>query len=148
MQIIERNGKLLLNLINDILDLSKIEAGKMTLSPERFDVCGVARDVVATLQPLVNQKELTLKGPDDAMSILITADPFKTKQILTNLVANAIKFTPKSGGIAVKVGLLREIVTITVSDNGPGIAPADHARVFKEFVQLDEARGGGQTGTG
>jgi signal transduction histidine kinase/ActR/RegA family two-component response regulator len=133
---IHASGRHLLGLINDILDLSKIEAGRMELHPELVDLGEAVTDVVTTLYPLVHGKHLRLAaaiGP-----ITVRADRTRLRQILDNLLSNAIKFTPAGGHIQVAATDAGPDVAITVSDSGPGIAAADHERVFAEFQQVGD----------
>src|SRR5579864_5843716 len=127
---IHSSGKHLLGLINDILDLSEI-----------------VRQVLSTIEPLAAQKRIAVTAPDiDAGAI--TADAGKVKQMLLNLVSNAVKFTPEGGAVTVRAARLAETVELTVTDNGIGIEAGDQERVFHEFQQVDSGVGRSQPGTG
>ncbi len=142
------SGKHLLNLINDILDLSKIQAGRMTLTLDQVDVLEVLSDVQATMALLVRKKDQTLqvKAADALPSIV--ADRSRLKQILLNLVGNANKFTQEGGQITARVCLPDpETLQIDVIDDGPGIALEDQVLIFEEFRQAGAARAPGE-GTG
>jgi signal transduction histidine kinase/DNA-binding response OmpR family regulator len=144
---IHSSGKHLLGLINDILDLSKIEAGQMELRLQAVSVPEIVAQVLATIEPLAVAKGINVSaGSVDAGEIF--ADPGKVRQMLLNLVANAIKFTPPAG--AVVVGALRKqgVVELSVSDTGIGIDEPDQERVFHEFQQVDSGIGRQQNGTG
>ena len=142
---IHSSGKHLLNLINDILDLSKVEAGQMELHLEEVDLAGVVKDVLDTVRPLAAVKESRLEG--DASGNL-TADAGKLKQMLLNLVSNAIKFTPEKGWVRVSSHIEPPWLELDVSDTGIGIAPDDTERIFEAFQQLDSSAGRQQAGTG
>jgi signal transduction histidine kinase/DNA-binding response OmpR family regulator len=143
---IQTGGQRLLGLINDILDLSKAEAGQMKLRLETVSVARVVDDVVSTVAPLTNKKHLTVKTNTKSAGELV-ADAGKLNQMLVNLVSNAIKFTPEGGTITIAVRRTREMLEISITDTGIGISQADQGRLFQEFQQLDTGAGG-QTGTG
>ena len=153
LQAIYNAGQLLLGLINDILDLSRIDAGKMELAFSEVDMSEIIRSVMGTATGLVKDKpiELLIDVPDDLP--LIQADNIRVRQILLNLVSNACKFTEKGHvGVtarAVERGGKREVV-VAVFDTGPGIAPADQSRLFEPFSQVDSSptRKSGGTGLG
>jgi signal transduction histidine kinase/DNA-binding response OmpR family regulator len=144
---IHSSGKHLLQLINDILDLSKVEAGQMELQKQQVDVEGAVRDVIATVEPLARSKSIALRG-EAAPDLALDADPGKLKQMLLNLLSNAIKFTPEGGAITVTARRNVGWIEIAVADTGIGIAAADLDRLFGEFQQLDQEPGRRQEGTG
>lgn len=133
-----RNAQDLLNLVNDVLDLSKIEAGKLSVHPESFSLSPVLEEVVAGLKPFLDQKTLrvTLDRTDHVPPI--KSDRGKVKQIFTNLIANAIKFTPK-GTITIKERNRpgKKGVEIAVEDTGIGIRPEELPKLFSAFHQID-----------
>jgi len=144
---IHSSGKHLLQLINDILDLSKVEAGQMDLHLQRVDVPSGVQDVVGIVEPLARARGISLTSqvqPD----LSLVADPAKLKQMLLNLLSNAIKFTPSGGRVTVRADGLDRWVEIAVADTGIGIAAADLDRLFGEFQQLDPEAGRRQEGTG
>jgi hypothetical protein len=143
-----RSGKHLLEIINDILDISKVEAGKMELTPETFRIGGVLKELFNTLEPFAMKKniELLLVMPDE--NIKVYADRLKTKQILYNLLSNAIKFTPNEGKVGVEVHATPEDVRISVFDTGIGISDEDIDKLFEPFKQLDSATAREYQGTG
>jgi signal transduction histidine kinase/CheY-like chemotaxis protein len=147
LQQIHSSGKHLLGLINDILDLSKIEAGQMELRLQTVLVSEVVAQVLSTVEPLAAQKQITIKTGEMSAGE-ITADAGKLKQMLLNLVANAVKFTPDGGEVTVTSTRLEKTVEIAVADNGIGIAPKDHSRVFQGFQQVDSGMERQQSGTG
>ena len=148
---IQSAGKHLLDLINGILDLSKIEAGKMTVSPERFDVRGLLEEIADTVDPLVHKNGNTLTVRCAADLGTMFADVMKTRQILLNLLSNAAKFT--SGG-AITVTVERDdsgaepFVVFAVDDTGVGMTPEEAAKVFEAFTQADVATTRKYGGTG
>jgi len=144
---IYESGKHLLTLINDILDLSKVEAGRMELRPERFSLAETVQHVLSTVEPLAAAKHIRFSA-DTAYAGDVVADEGKVKQILYNLVSNAIKFTPDDGRIHVSIGQDASGTVVSVEDSGIGIAPEDRERIFLEFQQLDAGPGRQHEGTG
>jgi len=146
---LEANGKHLLGLINDVLDLSKIEAGQLVLELSDYSVQDIAQTVRSTLEPLAADKKLAFKlelGPGLPLG---HGDGRRLTQVLINLVGNAIKFTD-AGEIAIKAEARNGSFYISVRDTGPGISPADQAKLFQEFQQAENAitRKKGGTGLG
>ncbi len=143
----------LLFLVNDILDLSKIEAGKMELSMLRVGPRALVEDALSTIEPLAGQKGLELRVESPGGMPPITTDPDRVRQILLNLLSNAVKFTD-SGTITVALGSWpdaapsAEWVEIRVVDTGPGIAPESQERIFHEFEQIAGVTARGGTGLG
>lgn len=142
------SGRHLLGLINEVLDLSKIEAGKMTLSPERFSVQDVLADVRQTIEPLATKKGVTIEVTIDPPLSTLTADVVKVKQILYNLLSNAIKFSPEAGSVHFRAGAVEEWAEFSVRDTGIGIRPQDRARIFQEFEQVEMSAERRYEGTG
>ena len=152
---IRRNGEHLLGIINDLLDLSKIEAGRMEIEAIEVEVVEIAREVVRLLQVRAKEKglQLTLEAEDDGAQVLVLADPLRMRQILLNLVGNAIKFTDRGWvrvGIRTQVDGDRLQVWLDVADSGLGLAPEHVARLFQNFSQADSSttRRFGGTGLG
>jgi signal transduction histidine kinase/DNA-binding response OmpR family regulator len=136
-------GKHLLALINDVLDLSKIEAGKMTLYLQEFDVGALARDVISTIQPLIDKNQNTLDiAIPEVDQVLMKADETKVRQTLFNLLSNASKFTER-GTISLEVEKQTtaqgERITFAVRDTGIGMTPEQLGKVFQEFTQADSS---------
>jgi GAF domain-containing protein len=146
---LQANGRHLLGLINDVLDLSKIEAGQLTLSLDDYSLSDVVHGVVSAVEPLAAEKRLAFKA--EVAPDLPTAhgDGRRLSQVLLNLVGNAIKFTDK-GEVTIRASAMNEAFTVAVCDTGPGIAPADQAKIFEEFQQADSSitRKKGGTGLG
>jgi signal transduction histidine kinase len=146
---IHDSGEHLLGLINDILDLSRIQAGRMTLTLEQVDVAGVVGEVGTTLAPLMTDKQQSFNFDCQEPLPRIVADRFRLKQVLLNLVGNASKFTPEGGRIAVQARLIDPAtLRVDVVDNGPGIPLEDQAVIFEEFRQARSTRPGEGTGLG
>jgi len=139
----------LLQLINDILDLSKIEAGHMKLEFEDFHLQEVLHEILANFRPLAKAKRIQLAEMPD-YNFHLNADCFRFKQVLFNLLSNAIKFTPEDGWLEVACNLSAEkgFVEISVSDTGIGIRPEDIGVIFEEFRQASETTKGVKEGTG
>jgi len=147
LQQIHSSGKHLLGLINDILDLSKIEAGQMELRLVKVSISDVAGQVLSIVEPLAAQKAIRLEAAVTGLGE-IEADASKFKQMLLNLVSNAIKFTPTGGTVRISGRRLADAAEISVADTGIGIAEADQARIFHEFQQVDGGVDRQQQGTG
>ena len=142
------SGRHLLQLINDILDLSKVEAKRMELQVEEMDVETALGDVLKVVQGLARKKEIALELACEEGLPMLAADPPKFKQIMYNLLSNAIKFTPEGGQVAVRAEALEGSVRFAVADSGIGIAAEDQERVFGVFEQIDSSYGRQQQGTG
>ncbi len=131
------SGKHLLGLINEVLDLSRVEAGKETLTWKRFSVAEVLEGVRQTVEPLADKKQIGITMTIDPRLTNVTADEVKFKQILDNLLGNAIKFTPEGGHVQVRALAKNEWAEFSVTDNGIGIKPEDQARIFQEFERVE-----------
>ncbi|MFZ6871871.1 response regulator [Undibacterium sp. Di27W] len=150
-QTIYSAGNDLLNLINDILDISKVEAGKLELSPQQIVLRRMAEELSRTFQPLANQKKLTFSVEIEAGAPeLIVSDPARVDQILKNLLSNAIKFT-ETGTVTLRIAAdQNHMISFAVSDSGIGIAADQHETIFEAFQQADGtiSRRYGGTGLG
>jgi signal transduction histidine kinase len=144
---INSSGKTLMSLINDILDLSKVEAGQMVLRIEDVSIADAIRSVVSTMEPLAAANAIRLEA-DTVGAGHVPADLGKLKQMLLNLLSNAVKFTPAGGAVTIRVKRSPSSVEICVADTGIGIAESDRKLLFVEFRQLDSAVGRQQHGTG
>ncbi|MBE9189898.1 PAS domain S-box protein [Gloeocapsopsis crepidinum LEGE 06123] len=151
VEMVERilnNGKNLLALINDILDLSKIEAGRLELIPEEFDIAQLINSTVAELQPLAEQKQLKLNVVTSINDSTIVNDSVRLRQVLVNLLSNAIKFT-ETGSVEISVCEPEPMqLLLSVKDTGIGIAEADLPNIFEEFRQIDQTTTRKHGGTG
>jgi signal transduction histidine kinase len=133
------SGRHLLSLINDILDLSKIEAGRMELEPTDFDLPGAIDNALTLVRERASRRGIMLGRAIDERVGMIRADERKVKQVLLNLLSNALKFTPEGGRIDVRATLSDGRVEVSVADTGVGIAPEDQEAVFEEFRQVGTA---------
>jgi signal transduction histidine kinase len=133
------SGKHLLSLINDILDLSKIEAGRMELDLSDFDVPQAIADALLLMRERATRYGITLRQLIDGAVGHITADERKFKQVLLNLLSNAVKFTASGGTVEVLAHLVDGSVEVAVTDTGEGIAPEDQQAVFEEFRQVGKS---------
>jgi signal transduction histidine kinase/HAMP domain-containing protein len=144
---IQTNGKHLLGLINDVLDLSKIEAGQLVLSLNDYSIKDMMQGVYVAVEPLAGNKKLNFKleVPPDLPPA--RGDERRLSQVLLNLVGNAIKFTD-TGEVAIKASTANGSYTVAVRDTGPGIAEADQAKIFEEFQQSESTHTKAKGGTG
>jgi len=133
------SGRHLLSLINDILDLSKIEAGRMELEPSDFDLSNAIDNTLTLVRERAERRGIKLGRKIDQRLGMIRADERKVKQVLLNLLSNALKFTPEGGRIDVRAALQNGVAEISVADTGVGIAPQDQDAVFEEFRQVGVA---------
>ena len=141
---VQRGGRDLLGLINEILDLSKIEAGRLTIDPQPFDPRELVESVVAQSRSLAAQKGLQFAWQDTGAPTEVVLDRQRVSQILVNLFGNALKFT-REGQVQVETsGAAESLFRVAVRDTGPGIAPDQHEAIFEEFRQAE----GEETGTG
>ncbi|HTQ01263.1 MAG TPA: ATP-binding protein [Casimicrobiaceae bacterium] len=145
---IHSSGKHLLNLINDVLDLSKVEAGRMDLEPSQFDLPAALADAMTLIRERATKHGIQLALDVAPQLGTITADERKFKQILLNLLSNAVKFTPDGGRVDVKATRSEGGIQIAVSDTGIGIAADDQEAVFEEFRQVGTDYTSKQEGTG
>ena len=150
LQTIASSGHHLLELITDILDLSKIEAGKFEFLPQLVPVDDLCRSSLAFVNNQATKKSISVMYENEASVARISADPRRLKQILINLLSNAVKFTPENGQVTLYVRTIPEQdrMEFSVRDTGIGIAPEDLGRLFQPFVQLDSTLNRQYEGTG
>jgi signal transduction histidine kinase/CheY-like chemotaxis protein len=144
---IKQGSAHLLQLINDILDLSKIEAGQLEMRAEEFSVKDTLPEVLSTIHPLAMAKNIQVEQTVESQS-LVKADRVRFKQILYNLLSNAVKFTPNGGRVAIDCIDHWDFVRVSVTDSGIGIRPEDQKVIFDEFRQVAGSADGAQEGTG
>jgi PAS domain S-box-containing protein len=144
---IHKDSLHLLELINDVLDLSKIEAGKVELRPEVFDLRQPLDEVLSSISPQAAAKSIVIET-QVAVDRALLADRVRVRQILFNLLSNAVKFTPAGGQIRVEAHPREEFVEVSVTDTGIGISPAEQAAVFDKFYQVGHTTKGVREGTG
>jgi signal transduction histidine kinase/CheY-like chemotaxis protein/HAMP domain-containing protein len=147
LEVIERNGKQLLALINDILDLSRIEAGREDIEISQFDLNDLVEDVFSVLSPLAKEKHIALWYTSNPDLSKIVSDYGKCRHILQNVTGNAVKFTD-IGRVEIIIDQIEEAFQITVRDTGIGIAESDLPRIFDEFRQADGSASRKYGGTG
>jgi signal transduction histidine kinase len=142
------SGKHLLTLINEILDLSKVEAGKIDIRPESLRLADVVDDAVTTVKPMIDESkhELAISIAEDLPPVY--GDRNRLKQILLNLLSNAIKFTPDGGKISLETSREDDFCKVSMVDNGIGIRKEDQTCIFEPFTQLDTQPGERKQGTG
>jgi len=144
------SGRHLLALINDILDIARIEAGSLRLDMADLDVGAACADTLRMIGPQAESKGLRLIFADAPVRVTLKADEIRIRQVLINLLGNAIKFTPKGGRVVLRITPLQDVgcVLVSISDNGIGIAPEDQKRLFQPFVQADASTVKRYGGTG
>jgi PAS domain S-box-containing protein len=147
VQHIQRGAGHLLELINDVLDLSKIEAGRIELRFQDFRPADALAEVLSVIRPLAEAKKLRIESvlPEECE---VSADRTRFKQILYNLLSNAVKFTPESGRVWIDAGVENGSVWIAINDTGVGIAPVEQRAIFAEFYQVGATTKGVKEGTG
>ncbi len=147
---IEGSGRHLLGLINDILDLSKVEAGKLELNLESVWVAEVCQASLLFIKEMAQKKNLRLAFHPDPQPVKLLADPRRLKQILVNLLTNAVKFTPAGGEVSLEVTTdpLEEMIRLAVQDTGIGIKAEEMAKLFRPFSQIDSSLARQHEGTG
>ncbi|HEX3629467.1 MAG TPA: ATP-binding protein [Candidatus Dormibacteraeota bacterium] len=145
---IHNSGRHLLSLINDVLDLTKIEAGRMDLVYEEFGVESGVREVMNVVSSLAVKKDIEITSTVEPSDVLLIADKNKFKQILYNLVSNAIKFTPTAGKVILKASAADEVLTLAVQDSGIGIPKELQHKIFGAFYQVQSASNREYPGTG
>jgi signal transduction histidine kinase len=148
LETIARNGRHLLDLINELLDLSKIAAGRMQLTLAPLALDGLLREVADSVRAQLEARQHKLAIDPVREPLIVTADRGRLRQVLLNLVSNAIKFTTDGGRITVSAQIAGDRVRVAVSDTGIGIAPEDQQKLFREFVQLDGSASRRYEGTG
>lgn len=142
------SGKQLLDLINDLLDISKIEAGKMKLKYTKFSISTVIHEVINLVSPMSSDKDIVIEATIDKQISFVNADIQKIKHILLNLLDNAIKFTPNGGSVKIDVSHDGYMLKVAISDTGIGISKNDQDKLFHPFVQLDASTTRKYRGTG
>ncbi len=149
-EVLERvqfNGRHLLQMINDVLDLSKIEAGQLTLAVETVEFAGIVRSAVGATESLASAKGLEIRADIAADLPLGRGDIRRLTQVVLNLVGNAIKFTDR-GSVTIGIAAADGVFHLSVSDTGPGIDPEHHERIFGEFQQVDNSSTRSKGGSG
>jgi CheY-like chemotaxis protein/two-component sensor histidine kinase len=148
--IVHSNADRLVALVNDLLDLSRIESGRIQLKSERVDLNAIVSIVVATMQQKIQEKQQSLSLQIDPAATRVTGDGDKLVQVLTNYVSNAYKYTQAGGAIRIEISSQGALARVAVTDNGHGISPEDQERLFTRFYRVDNSmtREVGGTGLG
>ena len=146
---IERSGRHLLNVINDLLDFSKLDAGKMVIYPESHPVVDLVRDAMATLESLAEQKSIVLDLDDGDAPEVLFCDKVKLTQVIVNLTGNAVKFTNEGGRVSLRIRQTTDsLLAIEIEDTGIGIAEEQLGTIFESFRQADGSHTRKHQGTG
>jgi signal transduction histidine kinase len=145
---IHRSGQHLLGLINDVLDLSKVEAGHMELYPERVSLADLVDACVSTMRVVAARKQIDVLVSCEPPGAMVDVDPSRFKQIVYNLLSNAVKFTPDGGHVSVEARADQSDIVVAVRDDGVGIKPEDQSLIFEEFRQADPGTTLQREGTG
>jgi signal transduction histidine kinase len=140
------SGKHLLHLVNDVLDLSKIESGNLQLNYEVFESSRVICDVVTTLRNMADKKNINIEL--NLSNIILNADILRFRQVIYNLISNAVKFTEDNGKITVTTSIANKMIRFEVEDTGIGIADENRDKIFEKFRQIDSSYARKQEGTG
>ena len=137
---VDSNAHHLLAIINDILDISRIEAGKMPLTVSRFDLKDLVAEVLSEVEPIISRSRLEVTSEQAADVPPLKTDRQKIKQIVINFLTNAIKFTPQ-GSVEVRTEYVesRDEIAVSVTDTGIGVSPVDRDRIFEDFRQADNS---------
>lgn len=148
LKIAKTSAERLTILVNDLLDFSKLEAGKMKMEKEPADIKRIVQDAVDSMRPLAEKKKLKLEAVPAAEKMVVYIDPLRIIQVLTNLIGNAIKFTPEGGRIDILTESFDDTevpvqkVRVSVKDSGIGISPENLARIFERFEQVKQPHRG------
>lgn len=146
---VRSNTQHLTGLINDVLDLSKIESGSSEVKPSRISLGSLVHEVIETLRPVAAEKVIMVNTIIPEPSIFVWADQDKINQVLMNLIGNAIKFTPTSGTVTVSVlRKSKDTVQVSVSDSGSGVLPSESEKIFEKFYQIADVGSAKPKGTG
>jgi len=139
-QTISRSSRKMLNLINDMLDLSKFEAGKMKLYNKVIPIVKVIAETVESISPIFTQKEINIQSliEPDVQNVMFNIDPEKIAQVLENFLSNAAKFAPIRGAVILKAGFVNEnLLEVSVCNDGPTVLPEKQKQLFNKYAQLE-----------
>ncbi|HET6511683.1 MAG TPA: HAMP domain-containing sensor histidine kinase [Candidatus Kapabacteria bacterium] len=148
LRVIQKSSSFMLSLVNDLLDVAKIEAGRLDLNLTNFDIAALVAECVALNTPMAARKQIQLLSQGSTSAVEITADKLKLSQVLNNILSNAVKFSPR--GNSVDVTLVEQVTTIRISiaDQGPGIDTAELSRLFQPFERGSSKPTEGEQSTG
>lgn len=148
-QMIERSGRSLLVLLNDLLDLAKLESGAVLFEPQPVDFCGLITSVVGEFGALISERNVEIRFAQPDFRAIGNVDLEKTKQVIRNLLANAVKFSPRGGQVQIDLERGEGTLVVSLSDQGPGVPENELESIFDKFVQSSETQtGAGGTGLG
>ena len=133
-------------MVTSLLDVNRLESGEMPLHRERADIGVILADALAGLGALTKGRQVLLEPP--ATSVMVNCDADVIRRITANLVANALKFTPRSGVVRLSVGVTSDVARVAVADDGPGIPESHRARIFEKFGQIEAQVEGRKNSTG
>jgi signal transduction histidine kinase len=150
IEVIQRSSQRLLSITNNLLDITRIEVGRIELDLQRINLLTLVENVATELQPKITAKKQMLLLDSSPELPMALCDETRSSQILTNLLSNAIKYTPERGKITVRLGLDKDpqFIVLAVSDNGIGIAPEDQNKIFRSFFRGANVHLSGESGTG
>jgi signal transduction histidine kinase len=138
-QNIASSAKALMAMINDLLDIARIEAGKAQVRLDKVSILDLCQTLAALMAPLADKKQIKIESRLDPQTPLVTTDGGKVQQILYNLLSNAVKFTPPGGLVTLAASATDRELAISVADTGPGIAESEQAAIFEKFYQSDRS---------
>jgi signal transduction histidine kinase len=144
----ERNAQSLIELVNDLLDTSKLESGTLRLDITSFEVMALLRELTETMTPVAREKGIELETATRGDISVIEADRAKLKRIVVNLLSNALKFTPRGGKVTLSAEHTAATTRISVADTGVGISPEDVNKLFDKYEQARNRATQGEKGTG
>jgi PAS domain S-box-containing protein len=148
VEVAERNGQRLLDLINEVLDIEKIESGRVSLMPEPIDLESLLGESIRLNQGFADRFQVRLVLQEEPLNVMVRGDRKRLMQVMTNFLSNAAKFSPPNSAVDVGLRLGGEMVRVTVGDRGPGIPEAFRGRIFGRFAQADSADSRIKGGTG
>jgi len=146
LEYIERQTSRIRKLVDDLLDLANIRAGKIHLDPSRCDLGGICNEVVQEQHMLAEKRAIIFEEPEEP--VVLSVDQPRICQVITNLLSNALKYSPKESAVRLRVGIRGQMAVITVSNHGEGIAQEDLALIFEPFYRTVHAKASSQEGTG
>lgn len=142
----ERSTKRLIKMINDLLDIERLDGGKIDLTMAELDIASVVRNSVASVDALARARGITIVAPEDSHTLM--ADSERLEQVITNLLSNAIKFSPENGAVNIATASVGPMLEVTVSDNGPGVPPEMRDQIFERFKQAGANKDAEKAGSG
>jgi signal transduction histidine kinase len=148
LEIIEKSANLQNRLIEDVFDVARINSGKLNLDPRPMSLCESVTQAVELVRPAAKAKNITLEIPSDAETIFIMGDPDRIRQVITNILSNAVKFTPEGGHVRLGLQSSGSTARLVIEDNGPGISPELLPQIFEPYAQAKKDSRRGQAGLG